>query len=255
MKIKRNYALLSGALGVLVLAVVLGTTTDYLGMMGRGGGDTDATVETAATTYTITDPVATETGDGDSGREPGGDMASYLNGYPIVADDPSFPAEITSYGDKEIYRFKVTAQDGNISIMALGFDMESDGLDISDVRVIDYDTGTVLGGLQFYNTLYMATGYMNDASSSGIRIMEGNTMTLSVRADIRRNYSDDVELMIRLNNDYHCYGPDIAGTVYHELTKPDVIWAPRVNKGVGDPVWFTAACGVEGFPLTYLSLD
>lgn len=163
---------------VLILTIVLGTAGNFMGAfnMNRGGEvGQDGAPE-------IQEMAAVA----DTGNTHDSDIAGLNSGFsmgiPYVQTVAFNGGELDFFNDSEIYRFKISAIDGNVTIYYLGFDFYEEGLEIEDLYITEYGDDTVLGKMSYSGHNNLIHGAL-DERGDGIAIMEGDDKTFSLMAE------------------------------------------------------------------------
>lgn len=237
---------------LLILAIVFGSTSNYFGAfnMNRGGGE-DTGDDVLIETVGLVDD------DSGSNRDMSEkDQNALGTGVPYV-QTVDFEGEIDFFDPTELYRFKISAIEGNITVYYIGFDFYEEGLEIEDVYITEYGKDTVLGEMTYYYREDIIYGPLDDVDD-GVMILQGDDKTFSLWANLDRDHDEDginSETRFGKATSPYCVGPDTYVNVKNEVDFDlGMIWAPRVYKDLDDPVWVNDRCDAEGLPASLFEI-
>jgi len=248
--------LIGTVVGLLVVVIVLGTTTNFMGAFKTTFKDS------------IVKPVI-------------------YKEHPItVSNATALGSSLVSGHDQEIYRFRVAAgSDADVNIYYLSFDINTDGLVVDDgsknsltngvecsddfrdnppMYITEYGKSTVVGVGCYDATDEIAKFNMNVSSSGGINsgtvVSTSNSKTFSVYADVFEDSDTTTSKTIstRIHEDSSSAGIDTVNNILESATHVGMIWSnygsTSGTHGEETAEWMNGY-EVNGMPLSYVTLN
>lgn len=245
-KSKKKWILGVLIVGVLVLALIFGSTSSFFGAFKTKFRNFNPQIEI------VEEPIAIASSD------------------LVVANDTSIGTGLVFGADIEVYRFTATAVgDADIRIFKLGLDVSTNAIVGADWHVTEYGNGTVQGEGSYDANDGTVFIEFSNVNSDGVELLANSTKTFSVFADV---YSadefdpndDDTD------QDYLYVDEYISTRIHEDVTCVDATGANKVinagggfvglvwtdgTGGLGAAIWENGGCNVQGMPVAYWTMS